>query len=332
LAIVATFALVALVSASKRHRPTYDEWAKENGRTEKDEITRQRRKANYDGNLNKIDQLNVGRVDPDDAEYDVTSLADLTDDEFRATRLNNADFSSMLTEMKRTLPQLRISKRDIEGSPKSKDWRKSKPKVVGKVTDQKACGSCWAFASIGNIEGVTAVAGKKFKTLSEQELIDCARTKVNKGCNGGWQVHAFEYVKKHGVHTDSVYGKYTAKQNKCKKKGSNGMVKVRGYYTASKSAKSIMAAIAKYGPVTALVDADSWHHYKRGISKACAKKLNHAVLIVGYGNYHGKPVWIVRNSWGKRWGMNGYALVRRTSSKKKCDAGIKNGVSTAVAA
>lgn len=73
---------------------------------------------------------------------------------------------------------------------------------------------------------------------------------------------------------------------------------------------TIMSAVYDYGPIMAVIDAgDELFQYNRGPNNwRCGDKTyNHAILITGWTNDH----FIIKNSWGTGWGLNGYLYLPR---------------------
>lgn len=77
------------------------------------------------------------------------------------------------------------------------------------------------------------------------------------------------------------------------------------------------------GPVSVLINADFWNVmlYRKGIidTADCGPGVTHAVIAVGYGKdpETKKEYFIIRNSWGKGWGEDGYARIAADQSKLK---------------
>jgi cathepsin L len=64
-----------------------------------------------------------------------------------------------------------------------------------------------------------------------------------------------------------------------------------------------------YGPVSVGVDSKNWDNDRGGIFRASMRgtDIDHAVTIVGYD----REYWIIKNSWSKYWGLDGYIHLER---------------------
>ena len=204
---------------------------------------------------------------------------------------------------------------DTVSLPAAVDWRQ-----LGAVTpakDQKQCGSCWAFSAIGAMEGAHFLHTGQLVSLSEQQLVDCAKAFGNHGCKGGKMDKAFKYVLSvGGVETETDY-KYKGEKGKCKAKETLFVGSIDGYKTVPKNSEmQLKAAVAKR-PVSVAIQANqpAFHLYKKGVINAhCGHQLDHGVLLVGYGEEKDRPYWIVKNSWGSHWGDHGFVKILRDDS------------------
>ena len=198
----------------------------------------------------------------------------------------------------------------------SVDWRE-KGAVTG-VKNQGQCGSCWSFSTTGSLEGQHFLKNGELVSLSEQNLVDCSTSFGNHGCKGGLMDNAFRYIKANGgIDTEASYP-YQAHDEVCRFKESNVGATDDGYVDIPRGdEKALTQAIQTVGPISIAIDASksTFHYYKKGVyyDRTCSSsRLDHGVLAVGYGTEElFKEYYIVKNSWGPIWGMEGYVLMSR---------------------
>ncbi|KAJ4744325.1 Papain family cysteine protease [Rhynchospora pubera] len=254
------------------------------------------------------------------AKHGITPFSDLTQEEFETQFLGLRAGGVEDLRQFANLPPI-VSQEEVQSLPKSFDWREK-----GAVTDVKmqgTCGSCWAFSTTGAIEGANYIATGKLLNLSEQQLIDCdhecdaiEKTECDNGCRGGLMTNAYKYLIKAGGLMEEKDYPYAGKQGQCKFDKNKIAVKVSNFTNIPFNEDQIMGALVKHGPLAVGLNAIFMQTYVGGVScpLICPKRwLNHGVLLVGYGS-HGfsilrlgyKPYWLIKNSWGSKWGENGY--------------------------
>ena len=244
----------------------------------------------------------------------ITKFSDLTKQEFAKIYLNlNYDAMAMANFEPVTV---KVS----NAAPTTYDWRDHGR--VSAVKDQGSCGSCWAFSTVANLEGLYAEKKGTIKTFSEQMLVDCDTS--DSGCNGGLMEYAFTWLKKNGgIMTDTDYP-YKGTKGTCRSDKTKYVdMTITGYKKLGSSYSTWSAVdedevkefLYETGPLAIALNADPLQTYSSGIldltsAKCPTSGINHAVTLVGYGtgslNY-----WIVKNSWGKNWGESGYFRIRR---------------------
>ncbi|CAI5463496.1 unnamed protein product [Closterium sp. Yama58-4] len=229
------------------------------------------------------------------------------------------------------------------GLATSANWTDYRTSTLSRVRNQGSCGSSWAMAAVTAVELAYAVARNASndmqapRYLSTQQVLSCGDSKKG-NCTGGWPTTALDYV----VKTTGKYGGMVTEGNypytgntTCtygtkddddhsggdKKKPSScdtSKVKKQATSIGIRSYESIdyygwlgLILATQVHPAIALINTkpDSFQNYQSGVysDSSCAEgQVDHAVVVMGYTFDSPGPLWIIKNSWGKTWGMQGY--------------------------
>ena len=195
---------------------------------------------------------------------------------------------------------------------------------VTKVKHQGRCGSCWAFTSLAVVEANYLIRNGKDVDLSEQNIVECAKGRRGRkagSCSGGWYGKVFDHLRVKGA-LEEKRRPYKAKDKMCLNVTSNKYkVKTWGYVKRNAGIPSVIEmkkALCKYGPVAAAVKVTrAFQAYRGGVFNEHAtvrssRDVNHAITIVGWDD--NKGAYLVKNSWGERWGEKGYFWIEYGSN------------------
>jgi len=221
-----------------------------------------------------------------------------------------------------------------ERTPASYDARKYG--LVTPVKHQGGCGSCAAFTATAAFETCNLKAGASAANmdLSEQWLLNCGFQTTDypqirmrgggsplNGCNGAVAFVYAWWMRDNGgrlPHDRSL--PYTSNLSKRVGYCNKNLAK---YQTGAKVSNVVVARkcdtttlkqmIHQYGHAMISVYAGTpFDNYRGQVLETCRNDVgtNHAVLAVGYGTENGVDYWLVKNSWGDRWGESGYIKIK----------------------
>jgi subtilase family serine protease/C1A family cysteine protease len=186
---------------------------------------------------------------------------------------------------------------DLTTLPYRFDWRDyyALPAVRNQSFPQP-CGSCWAHAAIGAIEGTYIAECGVITNLSEQYAI----CEVKGDCSGGCPHDVLKYARNTGI-VDETCQPYLASNSPCNMCSDwrDRLWTIQEYHRVSNNIEAIKRALICHGPLS--VGSENWEH---------------AIVVVGYDDSLSYPVyrdgelvgvygpgcWIIRNSWGAFWG------------------------------
>ena len=210
-------------------------------------------------------------------------------------------------EITRNAPPLILDTQDVF------DWRDLNG--VTPVTNQQSCGSCWDFAATAAFESAVLIADSITYDFSEQQVLSCAGG--GGGCDGGWMGDAYNLFISYGAVGEDCMPYQANDQVPCTQDECDVLANLISYEDIPNNVAYIKNALLS-GPLsTTFTVYDDFYGYNGGCYEhADTQPLNHAVLIVGWDDSEceGQGAWIVKNSWGPNWGVNGFFYIKYGSA------------------
>ena len=216
-------------------------------------------------------------------------------------------------------------------------YNANEERFVTEVKNQRNTSLCWAFSLASNLETSLLTRGQKYYDLSEEQLAyfwanrvndplgntpndKITRTQSNYHGTGNGRVASFFLSTWSGMTTEEKVpfqsSAVTWPDSLAYDTSAYMEDAIFSQYTVERTKQLLM----EYNSVSAMIYMLDNYYYPDTASYSCPQSglVNHAVTIVGWDDTYSKEnfpsasgvnndgAWIVKNSYGKNWGKNGY--------------------------
>ena len=207
--------------------------------------------------------------------------------------------------------RLRLLPTDKADLPQSFSWE-------GQMTiakSQGTCGSCWAFAALGQIEAHLNIFYGQKLDMSEQQGINC--NPYGADCDGGWASAVYNVAMTYGMIREDAMGYASADEGVCEQGDFLPFTYINDWYYVTPTVEQIKTALLD-GPVCSSMDAEGpFEDYTTGcFSYPGGPYTNHLIVIIGWDDRScdGNGAWICKNSWGTDFGDFGLFTIQYGAS------------------
>jgi C1A family cysteine protease len=229
--------------------------------------------------------------------------------------------------------------------PNHFDSRDKWPGKLPRVYNQLSCDACWAFCSSFMYTARLRIKTNNFEEerISPHALAACIKCnngdgRCTRSCSGYYVDETLDHLIQYGAPTessmqiDNIHKKYVC-ENDMPKIKARRMYRVNAFHPSDLDEENLkrnelimMKEIMDNGPITGIItiyktnDHRNLYLHNSGIYGENTEGFEeepsgyHSIVIVGWGTNGQTPYWICANSWGSRWGDNGYFNVRKGSN------------------
>eukprot|EP00927_Polykrikos_kofoidii_P056270 TRINITY_DN5041_c0_g1_i1.p1 TRINITY_DN5041_c0_g1~~TRINITY_DN5041_c0_g1_i1.p1 ORF type:complete len:599 (-),score=80.66 TRINITY_DN5041_c0_g1_i1:159-1844(-) len=219
--------------------------------------------------------------------------------------------------------------------PKTFDWRNARGgrNFLEPVMDQASCGSCYVVSTMRMLTARHRIATNDTSAEPWSISFPLHCSEYNQGCKGGYGFLASKWSEDVGLLPASCapYDTEGTCHSQCDPRSLKRRFRaanhhlVGGFYGNGGPA-SMMRELYENGPlVVSFEPSDDFMMYAGGVftqsrqgvlaplkkSHVEWEKVDHAVLLVGWGEELGQKFWMVQNSWGAEWGEGGFFRIAR---------------------